>query len=56
MIQPPEVTVAKLRKLDAPSLEDLVLEALINGGPQTQSQLTNLIESVKGTPSFDDPE
>lgn len=56
MIQPPEVTVAKLRKLDAPSLEDLVLEALITGGPQTQSQLTNLIESVKGTPSFDDPE
>lgn len=56
MLQPLEVVEAKLRKLDSPSVEVLVHEALSQAGPLTQSRLTHLLEAVLGTPATDEVE
>ncbi len=56
MLQPIEVVEAKLRKLESPSVETLVHEALGQAGPLTQSRLTHVIEAVLGTPATDEVE
>lgn len=56
MLRPPEVVIARLRQLDVRDVESLVHAALAEGGPQTQSKLTNMLESVLGAPSIDEPE
>ena len=56
MLRPPEVVIARLRQLEVTDVEGLVHAALTEGGPQTQSKLTHMLEAVLGTPSVDEPE
>jgi hypothetical protein len=56
MLSPPEVVIAKLRSLKDPDLQTLVHEVIAQAGPQTQSKLTHIIESIIGTPSEDEPD
>ena len=56
MIRPPEVVIARLRQFEVEDVETLVHAALVEGGPQTQSKLTHMLEAVIGAPSIDEPE
>ena len=56
MLRPPEVVVARLRQFEVTDIETLVHAALDEGGPQTQSKLTHMLEAVLGAPSTDEPE
>ena len=56
MIRPPEIVIARLRQFEVEDVETLVHAALVEGGPQTQSKLTHMLEAVIGAPSIDEPE